>query len=415
MRTLMRWLGRLVVGLVVVIALVVLGVYAADPMVVRRMITGPGTGIVDQTNRNAPQEVVNGVETDIPAAPNDTIDPAAIEKAEAYATKTQSVALLIYHRGALRYEKYWPGYDRDFRTDPFSAHKTVMALLMGAAIADGTIKSVDEPAANYLPEWRNDARKDITIKDLLQMSSGLEIVQFGTWKSFKLTLGSDITETALSIPAERPHGTEFQYVNANSQILGTILQRASGKRYSQYLSERVWSRIGAPSAYTWLDRENGMPRVFCCIYTTARAWMQVGLLLKNKGRVGEDQVVPAQWIDEMTTPAATNPNYGYQIWLGSPPGKARRYNDKTLRAFHSEPYVADDMIYVDGFGGQRVYIVPSQDLIIVRMGRAVADMQNLEGNWDDALLPNTILRGIRPAASDTATTGAAPAADAAAV
>ncbi len=400
MRTALRWLWRLLVGLIGLGLLVVLGAYTADPMVIRRMITGPGMGIVDQTERNAPQEVVNGAEADIPSAANDTIDPAAIAKVEQYATVSNSVALLIYHRGALRYEKYWPGYDRDFRTDPFSAHKTVMGLLMGAAIADGVIKSIDEPAANYLPEWRNDARRDITIKDLLQMSSGLEIVQFGTWKSLKLTLGSDITETALSIPAERPHGSEFQYLNVNSQILGTILQRASGKRYSQYLSERLWSRIGAPSAYTWLDRENGMPRVFCCLYTTARAWMQVGLLIKNRGRFADDQVVPEQWIVDMTTPAATNPNYGYQIWLGSPPGKDRRYNDKTVRAYHSEPYVADDVIYIDGFGGQRVYIVPSHDLVIVRTGRAVADMQRLEGNWDDALLPNTILRGIVSTRSD---------------
>jgi CubicO group peptidase (beta-lactamase class C family) len=396
MKTLFRWLGRLLLGLVVIVALAVLGFYAADPAVMRRMFTGPGMGIVDQTQRNQPQEAVGGYELDFVSAPPDTIDPTAIAKVEQYATATNSVALLIYHRGALRYEKYWPGYDRDFRTDPFSAHKTVMALLYGAALQDGVIKSVDEPAANYLPEWQKDARKDITIKDLLQMSSGLEIVQFGTWTSSKLTLGSDITATALSIPAERPHGSEFQYINANSQVLGTILQRASGKRYAEYLSNRLWSRIGAPTSYVWLDRKQGMPRTFCCIYTTARGWMHVGLLLKNRGRVGEDQVVPESWIAEMTTPAATNPNYGYQIWLGSPPGKERRYNDKTVKAYHSEPYVTDDIFFIDGFGGQRVYVVPSEDLIIVRTGRAVADMKVLENNWDDALLPNTVLRGLLP-------------------
>ena len=90
----------------------------------------------------------------------------------------------------------------------------------------------------------------------------------------------------------------------------------------------------------------------------------------------------------MTTPAATNPNYGYQVWLGSPPGTERKYNDKTVKAFHSEPYVAADIRYIDGFGGQRVYMVPSQELIIVRTGEAVFD-------WDDAVIPNAILRGLR--------------------
>ena len=101
-------------------------------------------------------------------------------------------------------------------------------------------------------------------------------------------------------------------------------------------------------------------------------------------------MVPAEWISAMTTPAVTNPNYGLQIWLGSPPGKERKYNDKSVKAFHSEPFVAKDMIYIDGFGGQRVYMVPSQELIVVRTGEALLD-------WDDAIIPNAILRGVRPA------------------
>ncbi|MBK6597842.1 MAG: serine hydrolase [Proteobacteria bacterium] len=404
----LRWIGKGLLGVVVVLLLVVLGFYAADPAVIRRMVTGPAMGVVDQTARNQPQEAVSGIEANVVSAPNNTINPEAIAAAEQYADSTQSVALLIWHRGALRYEKYWPGHDRDTVTDPYSAHKTVLGLLVGAAIADGLIQSVDEPAANYLPEWRNDSRKDITIKDLLQMSSGLEIVRFGTWASFRLTLGSDITETALGIPAERPHGSEFQYLNTNSQVLGVIVQRAAGKRYADYLSQRLWSRIGAPTAHLWLDRDGGMPRTFCCIYTTARGWLQVGLLLKNQGRFEDDQVVPSQWITDMTTPATTNPNFGYQIWLGSPAGKERRYNDKTLKAFHSEPYLTDDVIFIDGFGGQRVYIVPSQDLIIIRTGRVVQDLQILENNGDDARLPNAILRGILPAA---AASDSAPQAD----
>jgi CubicO group peptidase (beta-lactamase class C family) len=329
---------------------------------------------------------------DIAQAPPDTIEPQALAAAEAYAARTNSVALLVYHRGALRYEKYWPGFDRNFRTDPFSAHKTVMGLLVGAAIADGLIKSVEEPAATYIPEWRNDERSRIRIKDLLQMSSGLELPVFGTWRGLRITFGSDLPSVVLGLKAEKPPGTDFQYSNANAQLLGIVLQNASGRRYAQYLSERLWSRIGAPSASVWLDHEGGMPRTFCCIYTTARGWLQVGRIIMEGGRSGGEQVLPEAWIREMTTPAATNPNYGYQIWLGSPPGKERKYNDKTVKAFHSEPYVAADIRYIDGFGGQRVYMVPSQELIIVRTGEAVFD-------WDDAVIPNAILRGLRPAAS----------------
>ncbi|MEZ5459157.1 MAG: serine hydrolase [Steroidobacteraceae bacterium] len=321
-------------------------------------------------------------------APPDGIEPAALQAAEEYATRTNSVALLVYQRGALRYEKYWPGFDRDTVTDPFSAHKTVMGLLVGAAIADGYIESLDQPASTWLTEWAGDARREITLRQLMQMSSGLDTPPFGTWTGFRITLGSQIEQTVLALPLVKPPGTDFQYSNASSQLVGIVLQRATGKRYADYLSQRLWSRLGAPPAQVWLDREGGIARTFCCLYTTARGWLRVGRLILDQGRVGAEQLVPAEWIAEMTKPAATNPNYGLQIWLGSPPGRERRYNDRTVKALHSEPFATDDMIYIDGFGGQRVYIVPSQELIIVRTGEALLD-------FDDAIIPNAILRGLR--------------------
>ncbi len=388
----LKFIGKAFLALLVLLLIVVLVYYARDPAVFRRMLAGPGMGVVTETFKNTPQEAVPGTERDdIATGPADTIEPAALAAAEAYATKTNSVSLLVYHRGALRYEKYWPGFDRETITDPFSAHKTIMGLLMGAAIADGVIKSLDEPAATYLPEWANDARSKIRIRDLMQMSSGLETPPFGTWTGLRVTVGSELEETVLALQAVKPPGTDFQYSNANSQLLGIILQRAAGKRYAQYLSERLWSRLGTPTAHVWLDHEGGMARTFCCLYTNARSWLKVGRFILDQGRVGTDQVVPAEWIAAMTTPAPTNPNYGLQIWLGSPPGKERKYNDKSVKAFHSEPFVAKDMIFVDGFGGQRVYMVPSEQLIIVRTGEALLD-------WDDAIIPNAILRGIRPAA-----------------
>ncbi len=410
----LRWIGKGLLWLIAAVlglgAIAAAASYVADPAVLRNMFFGPKMGDVTQIARAQPQEPVPGTERDdIAEGPADTIDPAALATAEAYATKTNSVALLVYHKGALRYEKYWPGFDRNFRTDPFSAHKTVMGLLVGAAIADGFIKSVDEPAATYIPEWRGDARREIRIRDLLQMSSGLELPVFGTWRGLRITFGSDLPPSVLGLEAVKPPGTDFQYSNANAQLLGIVLQNATGMRYAQYLSERLWSRIGAPPASVWLDHEDGMPRTFCCIYTTARGWLQVGRLMMDGGRSGGEQVVPEAWVAEMTTPAKTNPNYGYQIWLGSPPGQERKYNDKTVKAFHSEPYMASDIRYIDGFGGQRVYMIPSQELIIVRTGEAVFD-------WDDAVIPNAILRGLRverPAAGGASAavpaTAAAPA------
>ena len=386
----LRFLWRALLALLVLLAAVVLFFYARDPAVMRRLVTGPGIGVVDHTEKSQPQEAVPGAERDdLATGPADGIDPAGLAAAEVYAAQTESVALLVYHRGALRYEKYWPGYDANFRTDTFSAHKTVLGLLVGAALADGLIGSVDDPVAKYLPEFAQHGREAITIRHLLQMRSGLEIPRFGTWKSWRITLGSDLPDAIYSLEPSKPAGSEFQYANANAQLLGLVLEKAAGKRYAQYLSERLWSRLGTPSAAVWLDREGGTPRTFCCLHTSARGWLRVGRLIVDGGRVGDDQVVPAAWIRDMTTPSPTNPNYGYQVWLGSPPGTERKYHDWTVKAFHSEPFAAADVIFIDGFGGQRVYMVPSQELIIVRTGRAQQD-------WDDARIPNAILRAIRP-------------------
>jgi CubicO group peptidase (beta-lactamase class C family) len=122
------------------------------------------------------------------------------------------------------------------------------------------------------------------------------------------------------------------------------------------------------------------------------------MLILNEGRVGADQVIPADWVRAMTTPAPTNPNFGYQVWLGSPVGGERHYSSRSVAvARHSEPYLAPDVIFSDGFGGQRVYVVPSQRLVIVRTGQSVME-------WDDARLPNAILRGLKalPAATGSA-------------
>ena len=317
-----------------------------------------------------------------------TLDPRGIAAAELYATTTQTVALLVYHKGALRYERYWSGADATTRTNPNSMHKGVLGLLVGAAIADGYIDSVDAPASRWIELWRESAHRDITVRELLQMSSGLEVPVFGTWQASRLLLGSDLEGSVLGLGVEAPHGSLFQYNNASAQALVMILERATGQRYARYLSERLWQRLGNAEAGLWMDHPGGQPRGFCCLFATARDWLRVGRLFLEGGRVGEDQVVPAEWIQAMTTPSPRNPNFGMQVWLGSPPTTERIYNRHTIKARHSAPFAADDVIFIDGYGGQRVYIVPSQELVVVRTGVSSAE-------WDDAPLVNTLLRAVR--------------------
>jgi len=193
----------------------------------------------------------------------------------------------------------------------------------------------------------------------------------------------------LNQAAEKQPGTEFAYNGINPQNLGLLLQRATGQRYSSYLSENLWQYIAEEDSYVILDSEiNKMPRMFCCLDAIAKDWLRVGILILNKGILNEKRIVSESWIEQMTSSSKLNPNYGYLTWLGMEHQERRIYNIKsTATGFHSEPYIDKDVIYFDGFGGQRVYIIPSQELVIVRTGAIKMD-------WDDAKLPNIISQGI---------------------
>jgi CubicO group peptidase (beta-lactamase class C family) len=388
-----KWIGRVLGGLLglllLAVAALLVAAWIADPAVPRNLLFGQSLSRPAAVEDSQPQEVVPGrPRDDITIGAQVTLDPRGLALAETYADKMKSVALLVFHRGALRYEKYWPGYGAATRTNPNSMHKGVLALVVGAAIADGYIDSVDAPASRWITEWQGDARRDITLRELLQMRSGLEVPIFGTWKSSRILFGSDLMAGVSGLGVAAPHGTEFQYNNASSQLLLTVVERATGKRYAEYLSARIWQRLGASDAALWMDRVGGQPRGFCCLFATARDWLRVGRLILDRGRAGEDQVLPAAWIDAMTTPSPRNPNFGMQVWLGSPPGTERPYNRHTVKAFHSRPFAAPDIIYLDGFGGQRVYIIPSLELVIVRTGVSSTE-------WDDAILPNAIIGAVR--------------------
>jgi CubicO group peptidase (beta-lactamase class C family) len=193
------------------------------------------------------------------------------------------------------------------------------------------------------------------------------------------TLAVDLVET----PGER-----FVYVNTNTQILEIILERATGRAYADFVGEKLWRPLGNADALLWLDRPGGVPRVFCCMMSNAENWIRIGRLIADDGRVGDRQVISSSFLGELRAPSATNANYGFQTWLATrDPGQFNGTGAGSIRA-PSEPHLVDDLIYLAGFGAQRTYVSPRCGLVIVRTGAQVFE-------WDDAVLPNTILRGLK--------------------
>jgi len=311
-----------------------------------------------------------------------------------YADTMDSYSLLVWHNGALRLEQYYKGFDASLRPETASMHKSVLGLLTAAAIEDGLINDVDDRVGDYIDAWQALPEGDITIRQLLTMSSGLSrLSSEGGFNSetMKFFTGQlDARATVLGLRIETEPGSNFTYANTNSQLLALVLEAATGQEYADYLSQRLWQPLGADDAFVWYFEENGFPRTFASLLSRSRDWLKVGLLIKDDGRYQGKQILSPELMSAVTNPSNNNPNYGWQIWLGNVFESQRYYNDLNLGIAipASEPFKVDDMIYFDGFGGQRVYISKSEDLVIVRTGDSRLD-------WDDSHLPNMIIDVVR--------------------
>ncbi|MGH8246950.1 MAG: serine hydrolase domain-containing protein, partial [Gammaproteobacteria bacterium] len=226
-----------------------------------------------------PQERVKGVgrPSDIPVSEGSerTISDAALAEAVAFAEQSASTSLLVSHNGRLQLEKYWRGAGPEVPVYSFSMHKSVVALLVGIAIAEGRIGGVDDPLSFYLPQWSEDERGRISIRNLLQMNSGLEPMEFPRnpfSKHVRRQVGTDIAAAALSYRLQDEPGATFSYNGVNPTLLVMVLERATGKRYADLLSEKLWSRLGNRDAAVWLDRDGGLARGATSLYAVPRDW-----------------------------------------------------------------------------------------------------------------------------------------------
>lgn len=383
----MRYQVRRWVFLGVLPLLLGLSITLPDWRFLSRAITYPKTPILSSHWYRPMATVPGNPQAPLPVAEptNVQIPQAALETITEFAIAQNSTALLVMHQGEVVLEKYWQRQTATTITNGMSMTKTILALLIGIAIEEGHIQSVNDRVSDYLPEWRHDSRASLTLEDLLYMHSGLrndrrtdtpfsDLVQ--------LYMSSDVEQVALNIPQVAPPRQTYDYNNVNSLILSLVLERATGESFADYLSSRLWQPLGAKNGRVWLDRPGGRAKPFCCFFATASDWARLGQMILDRGRVGDQQVVPAAWINQMLTPSPLEPTFGLHIWV-----QARTPDHANVDTAATEGFLADDTFYLDGRHHQRVYGVPSHDLVIVRIGESPEI-------WDDAFLPNTLVRAL---------------------
>lgn len=287
---------------------------------------------------------------------------------ESFLEEHNTVAFLIIRNDTIQYEKYFNKYKQSDVIASFSMAKSVTSILIGCAIDDGLIKSVEEPVIQYIPELAKNGFSDLKIIHLLQMTSGIQFNEsyvnpFGDAAS--IYYGRNLDKEIKHFKRKCAPGVEFEYKSGDPQILGLLLQRAlKGKSITEYLQEKLWTPLGMEYDASWsIDKKsNGLEKTFCCINARARDFAKIGRLYLNKGKWNGKQIVSEKWVTESTKVDTSNGSakyYQYQWWLPSPNGD----------------------FMAQGILGQYVYVNPAKNLILVRLGKSDGGV-----NWQGMFL-----------------------------
>jgi CubicO group peptidase (beta-lactamase class C family) len=277
----------------------------------------------------------------------------------------ETAAFLIIKNDSIWFEEYYQNYVPDSKTNSFSMAKSIVSALLGRAIKDGHIKSLEQPVSDFFPQFK----EDLKIGDLASMSSGLNWNE-NYYNPFGMTarayFDTNIRDLVLQLEVTEKPGKSFKYLSGNTILLGMVIEKASGENLSNYLSEKFWIPMGMQNDALWqLDsQESGMEKAYCCIASNARDFARFGKLYKNKGKWNGKQLLDSAFVVRSTVPRfKENPEYGYGFWLSDYKGK--------------------DIFYMRGILGQYVIVIPEDDLIIVRLGEKLIKKKDDETHAPD--------------------------------
>ena len=334
-----------------------------------------------------------------------TLSAEALATANTYAGARNSTAFLVWRDGVIEEESYFGDTQRDTLINSRSLAKPVTAMLIGRAIAQGHIGSLDQPVANFITEWQGDPQRGrILVRHLLDMRSGFLPQTFASDPEDVLNrayLHPRHDEVIINdMPVVNAPGTRYEYANATSEMVAPLIERATGMRYGDYLTQALLEPIGAAGGMVWVNREGGTAHSGCCLLLPARSWLRLGVLALQDGVWDGERLLPEDYVAEMRTGTSENPHYGLGLWLPGPYVERRGYahpSQELGKVLHSEPYADRDLFLFDGNGSQVAYMIPSENMVILRLGgRPPADAE-----WDNTVLPNLLIRDANRAPGET--------------
>jgi len=275
------------------------------------------------------------------------------------------VAFLVARDSMILHETYWDGYSQNSLSNSFSMAKSIVSLLVGAAIDEGFVDSLDQKAGDFVPSFNQGNKSRITIRNLLTMSAGTD------WDEAYSSLFSPTTESYYGddlrgmvdeLKSVKEPGIEYYYSSIETEVLAMVVESATGKTISEYASEKFWKPMGAKHDALWsLDRENGIEKAYCCFNSNARDFARWGQLILNDGNWNGKQLISKSYLDEALQPAnylideEGNPleYYGFQWWIID-------YKDYQIP-------------YMRGILGQYIFVIKEKNAVVVRLGHKRSD------------------------------------------
>jgi CubicO group peptidase (beta-lactamase class C family) len=373
-----RKVGRLLVGLVGLAAVALAGwSISIGPAAVWRVLTHGTTTVWDHLEypgrelRPSPYPDPWLVSAE-PLQPPDVLVEGVAVPLVSLLTDRDTLAFLVIDGGELVYEWYAPDHGADEPSMVFSVTKSIFSLLLGAAINDGLIGSVDDAVSVYVPELAESGFDAVTLEDLLRMDSNMDYVEddnpFGIHVEFNYT--PRLTAGILALQLRDEPDPEFRYKSGDNALLGLILDRALGdETITGYLQERLWNPLGAENSGMWsTDHDRGLERTWCCLATTARDLARFGHLILREGDWRGQQLLPASWLE-----ASFEPGFSADRWPSD-------YDSSPLVNYGYEWWLTEDARVAIGKGGQYLYVDPVRDMVIVRLGETQGDL-----GWVDVL------------------------------
>lgn len=274
---------------------------------------------------------------------------------DTYMPAMRTSGVLVLKDGKVVLERYGLDRGKDERWTSFSVAKSVTATLVGAAIQDGYIRSLNDPVTAYIPELKGSAYEGVNIRHLITMTSGVK------WNEDYTSLDSDVAKVGLSIlepgvnpvvsymrrlPREAEPGTKFVYKTGETDLVGILVSKAVGKPLSTYLSETLWSAAGMEQDAVWVDDVAGHERGGCCMSMTLRDYARIGQFMLEGGKTPGRQILPDGWVADATAqhvpfpPGGVETGYGYFWWI------------------------IDGGYAAEGIFGQQIIIYPKENLVI---------------------------------------------------